>query len=67
LKAKHEFYLVAIRRGEWPVPWIWEIFHRGEPLMDRIWGGYFRSEAKALEAGQPVLDDVLDRISKTLI
>jgi hypothetical protein len=36
-------------------------------LMDRIWGGYFRSEAKALEAGQPVLDDVLDRISKTLI
>jgi hypothetical protein len=56
-----------MRRGEWPNPWIWEIFYRGAPLMDRIWGGYFKSETKALAAGQPTLDEILDRISKTLI
>jgi hypothetical protein len=65
--AKHDFTLVTLRRGEWPDPWIWEIFHRGEPMMDRIWGGYFKSEAKALAAGRPALDEVLSRISETLI
>jgi hypothetical protein len=48
--AERTFYLVAMRRGEWPNQWIWEIFHRGEPLTVRIWGGYFKSEAKALDA-----------------
>jgi hypothetical protein len=33
-----------------------EIFYRGAPLTDRIWGGYFKSETKALAAGQPTLD-----------
>jgi hypothetical protein len=66
LKPKHEFSLIAMRRGEWPTPWIWEIFYRGEPLTDRIWGGYFKSETKALEAGRPTLDQVLNRIRKTL-
>jgi hypothetical protein len=67
LKPKHEFYLIAMRRGEWPNPWIWEIFYRGGPLTDRIWGGYFKSETKALAAGQPTLNEILDRIGKTLI
>ena len=34
-------HLAALRRGEWPTPWIWEIFHRGKPLIVRMWGGYF--------------------------
>jgi hypothetical protein len=67
LKAKHEFYLVAVRRGEWPDPWIWEIYHRGKPLTDRIWGGHFKSEAKALIAGQPTLDEFRRRIDKSII
>jgi hypothetical protein len=44
-----------------------EIFYRGAPLTDRIWGGYFKSETKALAAGQPTLNEILDRIGKTLI
>jgi len=60
-KPKHEFYLIAMRRDEWPNRWIWEIFHGGKPLNDRIWGGYFRSAAKALAAGQPALDEILSR------
>jgi hypothetical protein len=51
-----KFYLIAMRRGEWPNQWIWEVFHRGEPLTVRIWGGYYKSEAKALAAGQPAID-----------
>ena len=31
-----------MRRGEWPMPWIWEIFSGRRPLKDRIWGGYLR-------------------------
>jgi hypothetical protein len=42
-------------------------FSSGEPLTDRIWGGYFKSERKALEAGRPALDEALNRIRKTLI
>jgi hypothetical protein len=57
--AKHKFHLIAMRRGEWPNQWIWEVFHRGEPLTVRIWGGYYRSEAKALAAGQPAIDALL--------
>jgi hypothetical protein len=67
LKRKHQFYLIAMRRGEWPNPWIWEIFYRGAPLTDRIGGGYFKSETKALAAGQSRLAEILDRIGKTLI
>jgi hypothetical protein len=26
------YHIVALRRGEWPAPWVWEIFHRGKPL-----------------------------------
>jgi hypothetical protein len=57
--AKHKFHLIAMRRGEWPNQWIWEVFHRGEPLTVRIWGGYYKSEAKALAAGQPTIDALL--------
>jgi hypothetical protein len=57
--AKHKFHLIAMRRGEWPNQWIWEVFHRGEPLTVRIWGGYYKSEAKALAAGQPAIDALL--------
>jgi hypothetical protein len=64
LKPKTEFYLIAIRRGEWPKPWIWEIFHRGGPLKKRIWGGYFKSETKALAAGQATLDEYLRLMRK---
>jgi hypothetical protein len=63
-KPKHEFYLIAMRRGEWPNPWIWEIFRVGRPLKDRIWGGYFKSAAKALAAGQPALDEILRRTAR---
>jgi hypothetical protein len=56
--TERKFYLVAMRRGEWPNQWIWEIFDRGEPLTVRIWGGYFKSEAKALAAGRPAIDAI---------
>ena len=49
------YYLVAMRRGEWPNPWIWEFFHRGKPLAVRIWGGYFKAHDAAIVAGQPAL------------
>jgi hypothetical protein len=54
-------------RGEWPNPWIWEIFYRGEPLRDRIWGGYFKSEARAVAAGQSKLDELRHRRSEILV
>jgi hypothetical protein len=56
--TERKFYLVAMRRGEWPNQWIWEVFHRGEPLTVRIWGGYFKSEARALAAGRPAIDAI---------
>jgi hypothetical protein len=64
LKPKTEFYLIAMRRGEWPNPWIWEIFHRGGPLKKRIWGGYFKTETKALAAGQATLEEYLRLVRK---
>jgi hypothetical protein len=63
-KPKHEFYLIAMRRGEWPNRWIWGIFRDGKPPMYRIWGGYFKSAAKALAAGQPALDEILRRTAR---
>jgi hypothetical protein len=67
LIIRQGFYLIAMRRGEWPNPWIWEIFYRGEPLRDRIWGGYFKSEAKAISAGQSKLDELRHRRSEILV
>jgi len=64
---QREFCLVALRRGEWPNPWVWEIFYRGEPMTDRIWGGFFKSEAKALAAGQPTFNEIRLRVRLTLI
>jgi len=64
---QREFCLVALRRGEWPNLWIWEIFYRGEPMTDRIWGGFFKSEAKALAAGQPTFNEIRSRVRLMLI
>jgi hypothetical protein len=54
-----EYHLEALRRGEWPTQWIWEIFHRGKPLTARVWGGYFKSYNAAMRAGRPVFDEFL--------
>jgi hypothetical protein len=54
-----EYHLAASRRGEWPTPWIWEIFHRGKPLEVRVWGGYFKTYNAAMRAGRPVFDQFL--------
>jgi len=56
---KSRFRLVAMRRGEWPIPWIWEIFYRSKPLVVRMWGGYFKSHDAAIAAGRPVLHEFL--------
>jgi hypothetical protein len=54
-RKKPRFHVVAMRRGEWPTPWIWEIFSGRRPLNTRIWGGYFKSEAAAKAEGQQEL------------
>jgi hypothetical protein len=56
-----------MRRGEWPNLWVWEVFHGGRPLKDRIWGGYFKSESEALAAGQPALDKILRRTAREAV
>jgi hypothetical protein len=54
-----KYHLAALRRGEWPDPWIWEIFHRGKSFSVRIWDGYFRSYSAAMRAGRPEFDQFL--------
>jgi hypothetical protein len=54
-----QYHLAALRRGEWPTPWIWEIFHRGKPLEVRLWGGYFKTYNAAMRAGRPTFDEFL--------
>jgi hypothetical protein len=54
-----QYHLAASRRGEWPTPWICEIFHRGKPLEVRLWGGYFKTYNAAMRAGRPVFDEFL--------
>jgi hypothetical protein len=47
-----QYHLAALRRGEWPTPWIWEIFHRGKPLIVRMWGGYFKTASSRYRVGR---------------
>ena len=57
--APRNYHVAASRRGEWPTPWVWEIFHRGNPLKARMWGGYFKTYAAAMRAGRPMLNQFL--------
>jgi hypothetical protein len=59
-----DYHIEGLRRGEWPNPWIWEIFYHGKPLEVRVWGGYFRSYNAARRAGQPALDELLTQLKK---
>jgi hypothetical protein len=55
----YEFHLVTMRRGEWPTPWMWEIFLGDKPLKYRVWGGYFKSEAMGRVDGRAALEEFL--------
>jgi hypothetical protein len=59
-----DYHVVARLAGESSDAWIWEIFHRGEPLPVRIHDGDFQSHDAAIVAGRLVLNEYLERLLK---
>jgi hypothetical protein len=60
----YDYYLFTTRRGEYPLPWLWEIRRKSKPVDRIVSAESYRSAKAAEEAGMIVLAEVRKEVSK---